>query len=79
MNKIYLDNAATTPLSEEVIDTMVAVLKTNYGNPSSTHSFGQEAKILLENVRRDVANYLHVSPAEIIFTSCGTVSNHMII
>lgn len=79
MNKIYLDNAATTPLSEEVIDTMVAVLKTNYGNPSSTHSFGQEAKILLENVRRDVANYLHVSPAEIIFTSCGTESNNMII
>jgi cysteine desulfurase len=79
MNKIYLDNAATTPLSEEVIDTMVAVLKTNYGNPSSTHSFGQEAKILLENARRDVANYLHVSPAEIIFTSCGTESNNMII
>ncbi|SFI71918.1 cysteine desulfurase [Kaistella treverensis] len=79
MNKIYLDNAATTPLSEEVIDTMVAVLKTNYGNPSSTHSFGQEAKILLENVRREVANYLHVSPAEIIFTSCGTESNNMII
>ncbi len=79
MNKIYLDNAATTPLSEEVITAMVSVLQTNYGNPSSTHSFGQEAKILLENVRRDVASYLHVSPAEIIFTSCGTESNNMII
>ena len=79
MDKIYLDNAATTPLSEEVIDAMVDVMKVNFGNPSSTHSFGQEAKILIENVRREVADYLHVSPSEIIFTSCGTESNNMII
>lgn len=79
MDKIYLDNAATTPISEEVIDAMVATMKMNFGNPSSTHSFGQEAKILIENVRRQVAEYLHVSPAEIIFTSCGTESNNMII
>lgn len=79
MNKIYLDNAATTPLSEEVIDAMVETMKLNFGNPSSTHSFGQDAKILIENVRRQVADYLHVSPAEIIFTSCGTESNNMII
>ena len=79
MDKIYLDNAATTPLAEEVIDAMVNVMKVNYGNPSSTHSLGQEAKILIENVRREVADYLHVSPSEIIFTSCGTESNNMII
>ncbi len=79
MKKIYLDNAATTPLSEEVIDAMVDVLKNNYGNPSSTHSIGQDAKILIENVRRNVAAYLKVTPAEIIFTSCGTESNNMII
>lgn len=79
MNKVYLDNAATTPLSEEVIDAMVSIMKTNFGNPSSTHSFGQEAKILIENVRRQIADYLHVTPAEIIFTSCGTESNNMII
>lgn len=79
MNKIYLDNAATTPLSDEVIDAMIDTMKINFGNPSSTHSFGQEAKILIENVRRQVADYLHVSPAEIIFTSCGTESNNMII
>lgn len=79
MDKIYLDNAATTPLAEEVIDAMVGTMKMNFGNPSSTHSFGQEAKILIENVRRQVADYLHVSPAEIIFTSCGTESNNMII
>lgn len=74
-----MDNAATTPLAEEVIDAMVQVMKVNYGNPSSTHSLGQEAKILIENVRREVADYLHVSPSEIIFTSCGTESNNMII
>jgi cysteine desulfurase len=79
MNKIYLDNAATTPLSEEVIDAMVDSMKLSFGNPSSTHSFGQEAKISIENVRREIADYLHVTPAEIIFTSCGTESNNMII
>lgn len=79
MNKIYLDNAATTPLTEEVIDAMVSTMKLNFGNPSSTHSFGQEAKILIENVRRQIADYLNVTPAEIIFTSCGTESNNMII
>lgn len=79
MDRIYLDNAATTPLSPEVIDTMVEVMKINYGNPSSTHTLGQEAKILIENVRRQVADYLKVSPSEIIFTSCGTESNNMVI
>ncbi len=78
MKKIYLDNAATTPLSEEVITEMVSAMR-SFGNPSSTHSFGQDAKILIENVRRKVADYLKVSPAEIIFTSCGTESNNMII
>ena len=79
MKKVYLDNAATTPLSEEVIDAMVSVLKNNFGNPSSSHSFGQEAKVLIENVRRQAAEYLNVSPAEIVFTSCGTESNNMVI
>ena len=79
MEKVYLDNAATTPLNDEVIDAMVGVLRHNYGNPSSTHSFGQEAKTLLEEVRRKIADGLKVSPGEIVFTSCGTESNNMII
>ncbi|HFK5570632.1 TPA: cysteine desulfurase family protein [Elizabethkingia meningoseptica] len=79
MNRVYLDNAATTPLLEEVIDAMVDVMKNQYGNPSSTYSIGQEAKSIIEENRRKVANYLNVSPAEIIFTSCGTESNNMII
>ena len=79
MTKIYLDNAATTPLLEEVIDAMVEVMKNNFGNPSSTHSLGQEAKTILEENRRKIAHELHVSPAEIIFTSCGTEANNLII
>lgn len=79
MDRIYLDNAATTALSPEVIDAMVDVMKINYGNPSSTHSVGQAAKTLIEQVRREAASYLKVSPSEIIFTSCGTESNNMIL
>ncbi|WP_392437797.1 cysteine desulfurase family protein [Cruoricaptor ignavus] len=79
MSKVYLDNAATTPLDEKVIDTMVEAMRLSYGNPSSTHSIGQEAKALIEGVRRQVADYLKVQPGEIIFTSCGTESNNMII
>ena len=78
MNKIYLDNAATTPLDDKVIAEMVSAMKC-FGNPSSTHSFGQEAKVLIENVRRKVADHMRVSPAEIVFTSGGTESNNMII
>lgn len=79
MNRVYLDNAATTPLLDEVIDAMVEVMRTNFGNPSSTHSLGQEAKTILEENRRKIAHELHVSPAEIIFTSCGTEANNLII
>ena len=79
MEIIYLDNAATTPLDDEVIDCMVNVLRFNYGNPSSTHSLGQEAKTILEEVRRKIADSLRVTPGEIVFTSCGTESNNMII
>lgn len=79
MERIYLDNAATTPLDEEVIDCMVNVLRFNYGNPSSTHSLGQEAKTILEEARRKIADSLRVTPGEIVFTSCGTESNNMII
>ena len=79
MKKIYLDNAATTPILDEVIDAMMLVMKTNFGNPSSTHSLGQEAKMILEENRRLIAQELHVSPAEIIFTSCGTEANNLII
>lgn len=79
MHKIYLDNAATTPIHDEVIDEMADCMKKTFGNPSSTHVFGREAKAKMELSRKKIAEALNVSPAEIVFTSCGTESNNLII
>jgi len=79
MNKVYLDNAATTPILDEVVEVMVDVMKNQYGNPSSAYSTGQEARAIVEENRRKIANYFNVYPSEIVFTSCGTESNNMII
>ncbi len=76
---IYLDNAATTPIAPEVIDVMLPILKENFGNPSSSHSFGRNAKALLENARRTIAKTINCSSAEIIFTSGGTEADNMAI
>ncbi|MCF8297839.1 MAG: cysteine desulfurase [Saprospiraceae bacterium] len=70
--KIYFDNAATTQIYPEVIDEMTSVLKNNYGNPSSIHSFGRESKVLIEDARSRIATHLNVLPSEIFFTSGGT-------
>ena len=70
--KVYLDNAATTPIAPEVVEAMVPVLYNNFGNPSSTHAFGRQAKALLENARRSIAQVLNCAPSELIFTSGGT-------
>lgn len=79
MQKVYLDNAATTQLDPAVIDEMVHAMKNVYGNPSSTHIFGREAKALLELARKKIASFVNVSPAEIYFTSSGTESNNTVI
>ena len=76
--KVYLDNAATTPLRDEVINSMFSVIK-NYGNPSSAHSYGRSAKILVEDSRKIIAENLNVKPNEIIFTSGGTESDNSIL
>ena len=75
--QIYLDNAATTPIAPEVIDSMLSVLKEDYGNPSSSHGFGRKAKALLENARRTMAKTIQCSPSEIIFTAGGTEADNM--
>lgn len=72
MHRIYLDHAATTPLSEEVLAAMLPYLKGAYGNPSSLHLWGREAKQALEAAREKVANALGAFPEEIYFTSGGT-------
>jgi cysteine desulfurase len=77
--KIYLDNAATTPVAPEVIDSMKTYLNIKFGNASSIHSFGKSAKVLLEDTRDLLADFIGVKPKEIFFTSGGTESNNMAI
>ena len=79
MKKVYLDNASTTQLRPEVILEMTKVLTDDYGNPSSTHSFGRNAKSILELSRKSIAKYLNASAQEIIFNSCGTEANNWIL
>ena len=79
MNYVYLDNAATTPLAHEVIEVMRESLASNFGNPSSTHQMGRKAKAALENARKTIAQALHVTSKEIIFTSSGTEANNLIL
>jgi len=76
--KAYLDNNATTPLAPEVQDSIREVL-TVYGNPSSAHQFGREARKLVEDARASVGRLLGVSADEIIFTSGGSESNNLVI
>ena len=77
--KVYLDNAATTRIDDEVIDSMNRVMREVYGNPSSVHGHGRAARAEIEKARRAVASHLHVSPAEIFFTSGGTEADNMAI
>jgi cysteine desulfurase len=74
--KVYLDNAATTPLDKEVAAAMIPVLEKQFGNPSSIHAYGREVRTVIENARKTVAKYLNASPSEIFFTSGGTEANN---
>lgn len=77
--KVYLDNAATTAMYPEVIEKMIAVMRENFGNPSSTHGFGRMAKTTVETARKNIAKLLGVTPGEIIFTSGGTEADNQIL
>ena len=79
MSTIYLDNAATTKVRDQVVDTMSIVIKNEYGNPSSTHSYGRSSKSLVELARKEISEILNVKPSEIVFTSGGTEGDNMII
>jgi cysteine desulfurase len=76
-NEIYLDNAATTKPYPEVIETIASALDECYGNPSSSHKKGRQAKEVLERSRQTVADALGVKPGEVYFTSGGTESNNL--
>lgn len=77
--KVYFDNAATTPMRKEVIESISSVMGECYGNPSSSHAFGRTAKTYIETARKAIANLLNAMPQEIIFTSGGTESDNMIL
>lgn len=79
MKNVYFDNAATTPMRSEVIDAITHAMKHNFGNPSSTHSFGRTSKASIEKARKQIASYLNVTAAEIIFTSGGTEADNLIL
>lgn len=79
MKSVYFDNAATTPMREEVINTITEIMRSNYGNPSSSHSIGRASKALIEKSRKVIASCLNVSASEIIFTSGGTEADNLIL
>ena len=79
MERIYLDNAATTSLDPVVLETMMPYLTNKFGNPSSIYSYGRETRMAIETARKSVAKILNANPAEIFFTSGGTESSNMAI
>jgi cysteine desulfurase len=79
MKKVYLDNASTTAMRPEVIQEIAKVMADDFGNPSSTHSFGRNGKTILELSRKSIAKHLNCSAQEIIFTSGGTEADNWIL
>ena len=77
--QIYFDNAATTAMRDEVIDRMTEVMRSNFGNASSSHSYGRSSKSLIEKSRKTIAALLKCSAAEIVFTSGGTESDNLVL
>ena len=79
MKRIYLDSNATTPVRPEVSAAMLPIFSENFGNPSSIHWFGQQAKSLLDDARQQVARLIHAEPSEIVFVSGGTEADNLAI
>ncbi len=77
--RVYFDNAATTPIDEEVLELMLPFLKEHFGNPSTLYSFGRDTRAAIEEARKSIAQLIHAQPGEIIFTSGATEANNMAI
>lgn len=76
MRKVYMDYSATTPVKQEVLETMSPYFTEHYGNPSSLYTIGQESKAAISNARRQVASIIGADEKEIYFTACGTESDN---
>jgi cysteine desulfurase len=79
IHRVYLDHSATTPVDGRVVEAMLPFLTKKFGNPSSVHFFGQEARAAIERARREVASLIHARPNEIVFLSGGTEANNLAI
>ena len=79
MKKVYFDNASTSAMDPRVILEMTQAMADDYGNPSSSHAVGRQAKSKLELARKTIAKHLKVSAAEIVFTSGGTEGNNWVL
>ncbi len=79
MHRIYLDNAATSPLDQEVIEVICQQLRDNFGNPSSTHEHGRKARAVLEKTRKDIASYFKCTPSQVIFTAGGSEADNLVL
>ena len=79
MEQIYFDHSATTPLDPRVVEAMLPFYGANFGNPSSLHWAGQQAKQAIDAARQQVADLFHASPEEIIFTASGTEADNMVL
>ena len=77
MEPVYLDHNATTPVDPAVTETMLPYLSAKFGNASSVHQFGRDAKVALENAREQIAAFINCQPAELYFTSGGTESDNL--
>src|ERR1700730_18069530 len=77
MERIYLDHAATTPINSKVAEKMFEIMNSNFGNPSSIHAFGREARHLLDQARETLAKSIGAKENEIVFTSGDTEADNM--
>ena len=76
---IYLDNAASTQIHDDVLESMLPYLKEQYGNPSSIHRYGRLARKAIEKARKQIASLINADPSEILLTSGGTESNNTVL
>lgn len=79
MKLVYLDNAATTQIDDEVLEYMHKSMQENFGNPSSTHQIGRKAKAAVETARKNISKHFNVSSSEIVFTAGGTEADNLIL